>query len=73
MAKIGDKNIRKLGDWDAKELRKLKINANNRIEALSLRPNAKMSEKHVLAGLETGQLKELVLEIRRAEKSLANK
>jgi hypothetical protein len=72
MAKIGDKNIRKLGDWDAKELRKLKINANNRIEALSLNSKAKMSEKHVLAGMEPGALKELILEIRRAEKALAN-
>jgi hypothetical protein len=73
MAKIGDKDISKLGEWDAKELRKLKINANNRIEALSLNAKAKMNEKHILAGMETGELKELLLDIRRAEKALLNK
>lgn len=73
MAKIGDKNIESLGDWDAKELRKLKINVNNRIEALSLNSKAKISEKHMLADMQPGELKELFLEIRRAEKALANK
>ena len=72
MAKISDKDINKLEEWNLKELRKLKINAKNRIEKLKMKPNHELNEKHLLFGMETGQLKELLLEIGRVEKNLLN-
>ncbi|MBT3583840.1 MAG: hypothetical protein HN509_02955 [Halobacteriovoraceae bacterium] len=71
MAKINDKNIKKLSDWNEKELRKLKINCNNRASTLKANPKSELKEKHLLYGLEVGQLANLVVEIKRAEKQLA--
>jgi len=72
MAKISDKNIRDLSTWDMKELRKLKINANNRMNALRNNPKKQISEKQLLYGLESSGLKNLLLEITRAEKKLCS-
>lgn len=70
MAKISDKDITDLTSWNAKELRKLRINAKNRIEALKLRPKSELGSNHILAGMETGELDDLLIQIRRAEKAL---
>ncbi len=72
MAKISDKDISNLSSWDLKELRKLKINAKNRISALSANSKKELNEKHILFGMETGELKELLLEIGRTEKKLCS-
>ena len=72
MAKIGDKDINNLTDWNMKELRKLRISANNRIEKLKLSPKSELDEKHMFYGMEVGELEELILEVHRAQKHLVN-
>lgn len=72
MAKISDKDLKELESWNIKELRKLKINAKNRIEKLKSKPNHELNEKHILFGKESGELNQLLLEIGRVEKKLAN-
>lgn len=71
MAKINDKDINDLESWDAKELRKLRINAKNRIEALKLRPKSTLGNNHLLRDMEIGELEDLLLKIKRAEKKLS--
>lgn len=72
MANLKEKNIKNLTDWNMKELRKLKINANNRIGSIkSHRSNSELAKSHILYGLELGELEDLVLEIKRAEKKLS--
>jgi hypothetical protein len=70
--KINDKDINNLTSWDAKELRKLRINAKNRIEALKLRPKSELGNNHILKSMEIGELEELLLQVKRAEKALIN-
>lgn len=70
MAKIGNKNIDNLKDWDMKELRKLKISANNRISSLQSNPKKELGSNNVLSGMEVGELNELLTQIKRAEKEL---
>lgn len=72
MAKINDKDINDLSTWDVKELRKLRINAKNRISALSANTKSILGSNHILRGMEVGELDELLLKVRKAEKSLAN-
>jgi hypothetical protein len=72
MAKIGNKDIKKLSTWDLKELRKLKINVKNRLSSLNskVRSVKDLPAKNILAGKEIGELNELLLSIGRAEKVL---
>ena len=72
MAKINNKNIKDLSDWDEKELRKLKIMANNRLSSLtSFRATkSEVSEKHLLSGYDLELLRNLLINIQKAEKSL---
>jgi hypothetical protein len=71
MAKINDKNIKDLSAWDEKELRKLKIMAQNRLSSLtSHRSSSAVKEKHLLSGYDLELLRELLININRAEKSL---
>lgn len=72
LAKINDKNINDLSTWTMKELRKLKINSKNRMTSLEANPKSALSKSHILFDLEAGELKELILEIHRAQKVLAN-
>ena len=72
MAKINDKDINDLSTWTMKELRKLKINCKNRIQALEINSKAKISNSNLLLDLEIGELQQIVLKIHRAEKVLAN-
>lgn len=72
MANLKDKDINDLSTWNMKELRKLKINANNRIESIkSVRSARELTKSHILYGMEVSELEELVLNIKRAEKKLA--
>ena len=70
MAKIGNKDINDLSNWNIKELRKLRISINNRIQALESNPKKEAGPKSLLKGMEKGDLKELLLAVKRAEKSL---
>ncbi len=72
MAKINDKDLNDLSTWTMKELRKLKINAKNRISSLSVNPKSELSNSHILRGMEPGELNDLIVKIHRAEKVLAN-
>ena len=72
MAKINDKDINDLSSWTMKELRKLKINSKNRITSLESNPKSVLSKSHILFEMEASELKELILQIHRAEKVLAN-
>jgi len=71
MAKINNKNINDLSDWNMKELRKLKINSKNRIQSLEMSQKSELSKSHILSGMDIGELKEIILKIHRAEKNLA--
>jgi hypothetical protein len=71
MAKIKDKDIKKLEGWDQKELRKLRILINNRLGSLdSFRKTKELPNSHLLFGMEAGQCKELLANVLRAEKKL---
>lgn len=72
MAKINDKDINDLSTWTMKELRKLKINSKNRITSLQSNPKSQLSKSHILFEMEASELEELILQIHRAEKVLAN-
>lgn len=73
MAKINDKDVKDLTTWDEKELRKLKIMANNRLSSLtSHRSKSEVSEKHLLSGYDLDRLRELLIRIQKAEKVLKN-
>jgi hypothetical protein len=73
MAKIGDKNIHDLTSWNMKELRKLRIQTKNRLESLCLAPNKEVSKKHLLYGFDAKMCEDLILNIKRAEKTLSSK
>jgi hypothetical protein len=70
MANIKDKDINNLSDWNLKELRKLKIMSKNRISALELAPKKEVANSHPLYGMGSEEIKELILQIQRAEKAL---
>lgn len=72
MAKISDKNIKNLDDWNIKELRKLRIMCKNRQSSLKSNPKNEAPTKHILHGYDTALLEELLVKIHRAEKKLAN-
>jgi len=70
MANIRNKNINELTTWDRKELRKLKITINNRIESLSSQGKPKdLPESHPLSGMSIESCKELLLKVNREEKN----
>lgn len=72
MAKISDKDLNDLSAWNIKELRKLKINCNNRLSTLEINPKKQLSQNHLLNGKEAGELKEILVQIGKAEKKLLN-
>lgn len=72
MAKLKDKNISDLTDWDIKELRKLRISIKNRMSSLELGNKKDLAKSHILHGLEIGDLEDLLLNVKRAEKALVS-
>lgn len=73
MAKINNKDVKDLSTWDEKELRKLKIMAQNRLSSLtSHRSSSEVKEKHILSGYDLELLRELLIGIQKAEKALKN-
>ncbi|MFT6069205.1 MAG: hypothetical protein ACJAT2_000318 [Bacteriovoracaceae bacterium] len=70
MADIKLKDITQLGSWNPKELRKLRMVANNRIGSLEKSEKAKdLPESHPLAKMDVDQIKELLVRVHKAEKS----
>lgn len=72
MAKLKNKDITKLETWDMKELRKLRITIKNRISSLESNSKKSLPNGHLLIGMGIKELDELLLNVRRAEKSLAS-
>lgn len=74
MAAIKGKDLSELGDWNEKELRKLKINLNNRIQTLETSVKAKeLKDSNPLSGLGVEECKSLLNDVYKAEKVLANR
>lgn len=74
MAKIKGKDLNDLSSWNEKELRKLKINLNNRIQTLSLSVKAKeLPESNPLYGLGSEECKSLLGKVFGAEKVLSKR
>lgn len=71
MAVIKGKDLSKLEDWNDKELRKLKINLNNRIQTFqnSAKPK-ELPKSNPLFGLGEEECKNLLKEVQKAEKNL---
>lgn len=71
MAVIKDKNLNDLSGWNDKELRKLKINLNNRIKAFEAAGKPKeLPKSNPLHGIGEERCRELLEDIRKAEKNL---
>ena len=71
MAVIKGKDLNDLSGWTDKELRKLKINLNNRIQTLTLSSKAsELKESHPLAGLGIEECQSLLRSVSAAEKKL---
>lgn len=70
MAKLKDKDIKDLTSWDMKELRKLRISIKNRISSLESGNKRELAKSHILFSLEIGDLENLLLDVKRAEKAL---
>ena len=65
------KDYSDLENLTAKELRKLRMNLNNRLEAYKNSDSPKeLSKSHMLCGLERGQCEELLSRVKKAEKKL---
>lgn len=72
MAKIKGKDLNDLSSWNEKELRKLKINLNNRVQTLDQSVKAKeLPESNPLSGLGIEECKKLLGEVFSAEKKLS--
>ena len=72
MAVIKGKDLKDLSSWNDKELRKLKINLNNRIQTLGIKPKAKeLSESNPLHGFGIDQCRTLLTNVMKAERDLA--
>lgn len=66
------KDFEKLEDWSPKELRKLRMNLNNRLESFKSNPDAKeLPPSHMLHGLGHGDCDKLLIEVKQAEKKQA--
>ena len=72
MANIKEKDLKNLTSWNLKELRKLRININNRLSALISGSKKELSTSHILNGMDEEQLNQLLIEVKRAEKSLCS-
>lgn len=71
MATIKGKDLNNLSDWNEKELRKLKINLNNRLQTFQFSPKAKdLPKSNPLFGLGVEECKQLLEEVKKAEKNL---
>ena len=71
MAVIKDKDLKDLSSWNAKELRKLKINIKNRMNGFSAFKKPKeLQPSNPLADLGEFELKKLLEEISTAERKL---
>ena len=72
MAVIKGKDLQDLSSWNDKELRKLKINLNNRIQTLEIKPKAKdLSESNPLYGFGIDECKSLLNNVTKAERELS--
>lgn len=72
MAKIKGKDLDNLSSWNEKELRKLKINLNNRMQTLQSSVKAKeLPESNPLYGLGSEECKSLLDKVFKAEKILS--
>ncbi len=69
MANIKLKPINELELWNTKELRKLQITLKNRIESLNLKYK-ELPQSHPLHGMKIENCKDLLEEVKRAEKEL---
>jgi len=66
------KNFENLETWSPKELRKLRMNLNNRLETFKSKSDPKeLAKSHMLHGLEHGQCEDLLLKVKQAEKKQA--
>lgn len=71
MATIKGKDLNKLQDWNEKELRKLKINLNNRLQTFQFSQKAKdLPKSNPLFGLGEDECKQLLEEVKKAERNL---
>ena len=71
MAKIKGKDLSNLATWDQKELRKLKINLNNRVQTLEASVKVKeLPESNPLFGLGSEECKSLLERVYKAEKKI---
>jgi hypothetical protein len=71
MANIKSKDLTNLESWNAKELRKLKITINNRLDSFKDNPQGKdLSPSHPLHQVDEGQCRSILQDIIRAEKKL---
>ena len=71
MADLKTKDITKLEDWNAKELRKLRMTINNRINEFENSSKQKeLAKSNPLAELNPDELKELLDKVLKAEKNL---
>lgn len=71
MATIKGKDLNNLNDWNEKELRKLKINLNNRLQTFQFSQKAKdLPKSNPLFGLGEDECKKLLEEVKKAERNL---
>ena len=71
MATIKGKDLNNLQDWNEKELRKLKINLNNRLQTFQFSQKTKdLPKSNPLFGLGEDECKQLLEEVKKAERNL---
>jgi hypothetical protein len=71
MAVIKGKDLTKLEDWNDKELRKLRINLNNRIQTFQFSAKAKdLPKSNPLYGMGEEECKSLLEAVKKAEREL---
>lgn len=72
MANIRSKSIQDLNDWNMKELRKLRITLNNRIESLKARSKPReLPDSHPLKNFGVEECETLLERVKTAERTLA--
>lgn len=71
MAKLSDKSLDNLNEWNTKELRKLRMTLHNRIEKLKKNPKDNtIKSNHPLYGLGPVECEQLMDRIKKTEKTL---
>ena len=66
------KDFNQLEEWSPKELRKLRMNLNNRLESFKRSDKPKeLAPSHMLHGLERGECELLLQKVKQAEKKQA--